>query len=166
LVLLIKNIFAPLRQKNTGMNCPKCKSELKVKSGFTQGRQRYKCKNCGSHYSVEIKSTAKSASMKKQALHLYLEGLGFRSIGRILGVSNVSVLNWIRSFGKSVEELNVKSKEIAIVDEMHSYIQSKKTAAGFGLLLTEPGKNSSTLLLATEAIQQQKSFEKKQNIII
>ncbi|MDR2511230.1 MAG: IS1 family transposase, partial [Bacteroidales bacterium] len=34
------------------MNCPKCKSELKVKSGFTQGRQRYKCKNCGCHYSV------------------------------------------------------------------------------------------------------------------
>jgi transposase len=52
---------------------------------------------------VELKSTAKPKSMKKQALHLYLEGLGFRSIGRLLGVSNVSVLNRIKSFGK--EEL-------------------------------------------------------------
>ncbi|KAA6334071.1 hypothetical protein EZS27_017586 [termite gut metagenome] len=33
--------------------------------------------------------------MKKQALHLYLEGLGFRSIGKLLGVSNATVLNWI-----------------------------------------------------------------------
>jgi transposase-like protein len=41
--------------------------------------------------------------MKKLALHMYLEGLGFRAIGRLLGVSNVSVLNWIRSFGKEVK---------------------------------------------------------------
>jgi transposase-like protein len=38
--------------------------------------------------------------MKKQALHLYLKGLGFRSTGRFLGVSNVSVLNWVHSYGK------------------------------------------------------------------
>jgi DNA-binding NarL/FixJ family response regulator len=30
-------------------------------------------------------------SVKRQALQLYLEGLGFRSIGRFLGVSHVSV---------------------------------------------------------------------------
>jgi hypothetical protein len=43
---------------------------------------------------------------------------------------------------------------------MHSYIQSKKTTVGFGLLLIELGKNSSTLLLATEVIKQQKNFGK------
>jgi len=77
---------------------------------------------------VEIKSTTKSKSQKKQALHLYLEGLGFRSIGRILGVSNVSVLNWIRDFGKKVQELNSDCQKIEMVevDEMHSYIGSKK----------------------------------------
>jgi hypothetical protein len=67
--------------------------------------------------------------MKKQALQLYLEGLGFGSIGRVLGVSNVSVLNWIRSFCKQLEALRKDTKEIKIVelDEMHSYIGSKKT---------------------------------------
>lgn len=63
--------------------------------------------------------------MKKQALHLYLEGLGFRSIGRILGVSNVSVLNWIRDFGHKVQELSSQSQDIEMV-EMYSYIGSKK----------------------------------------
>ena len=98
--------------------------------------------------------------MKKQALHLYLEGLGFRSIGRFLGVSNVSVLNRIRSFGKEVQELSAQNQAIEMVevDEMHSYIGSKKTSAGYGLLLIDMGKDSSTSLLAIEATKRQKNF--------
>jgi len=42
----------------------------------------------------------------------------------------------------------------AELDEMHSYIGNKKTTAGFGLLLIDLEKNSSTSLLATEATQQ------------
>ncbi|KAA6318079.1 hypothetical protein EZS27_031863 [termite gut metagenome] len=138
------------------MNCPKCTSDKSVKSGKVKGVQRYKCKGCGCNYTVEQKSTAKSKSMKKQALHLYLEGLGFRSIGRLLGVSNVSVLNWIRNFGKEVGELSSENQEIQMVemDEMHSYIGSKKTTVGYGLLLIDIGKNSSTSLLVTEVMKQ------------
>jgi hypothetical protein len=101
--------------------------------------------------------------MKKQALHLYIEGLGFRSIGRFLGVSNVSVLNWIRSFGKEVEDINSQSQEIEMVaiDEMHSYIERKKTTIGYGLLLIDMGKDSSTSLLATGAMKRGKSFGKR-----
>jgi transposase-like protein len=88
-VLLIKYTFA----KKNDVNCPKCLCDKSVKSGTIKGRQRYKCKGCGCNYTVEIKSTVKPKSIKKQALHLYLEDLGFRSIGRFLGVSNVSVLN-------------------------------------------------------------------------
>jgi len=52
---------------------------------------------------------------------LYLEGLGFRSIGRILGVSNVSVLKWIREFGQKAQELNRENQQIEMVevDKMH-----------------------------------------------
>jgi transposase-like protein len=144
------------------MNCPKCTSLKRVKSGKIKARQRYKCKECGCNYTVELKSTAQPKSQKKQALHLYLEGLGFRSIGRFLGVSNVSVLNWIRSFGKNVQELHATSQKIEMVevDEMHSYIGSKKTTVGYGLLLIDMGKDSSTSLLATEATKQQQRFGK------
>ena len=144
------------------MNCPKCKSEKKVKNGFIKEIQRYKCKDCGYNFTVEKKSNEYSLSVKKNALQLYLEGLGFRSIGRILKVSNVSVLNWIRTFGKEVEALHSVSDEIEIVevDEMHSYIGSKKTTVGFGLLLIDLEKNLSTSLLAIEAMKQQKNFGK------
>jgi transposase len=71
------------------MNCPKCKSDEKNKDGVVKGRQRYKCKDCGFRYTVVSGSKAKPLHVTKLALQLYLEGFGFRSIGRFLGVSNV-----------------------------------------------------------------------------
>jgi len=149
------------------MNCPKCSSDKNVKSGIVKGRQRHKCKECGCNFTVEIKSTAKPQSLKKMALHLYLEGLGFRSIGRVLKVSNVSVLKWIRSYGEEVKALQSEKQEIEMVevDEMHSYIGLKKTIVGYGLLLIDMGKSSSISLLATEATKQPKNFGTKSNII-
>ena len=133
------------------MDCPKCNSSTHKKNGIVDGRQRYKCHDCGYNYSVELKSTASPTSVKRQALQLYLEGLGFRSIGRFLGVSHVSVQKWIKKFGRELEDLKSEN-EISIVemDEMHTYIGNKKNIAGYGLLLIELGKNSSTALLATE----------------
>jgi transposase-like protein len=159
--LLFKNIFIPL-QKFLDMKCPKCSSEEKVKSGFTKGKQRYKCKNCGCNYSVEIKSTAKPLSKKKQALHLYLAGLGFRPIGRFLNVSNVTVLNWIRSFGLQEKEHQSKIKEIKVVeiDEMCTYIRQKRTA-GYRLLLIDMEKDSSTSLLAIGVQKPEKNCDTK-----
>ncbi len=87
------------------MNCPRCKSERKVKNGVIKEVQRYRCKDCGYNYTVEKRSNEYPKSTKKKALQLYLEGLGFRSIGRVLDVSNVSGLNWIKFFGKEVRSL-------------------------------------------------------------
>jgi len=56
------------------MNCPKCKSPNHKKNGKISGRQRYQCHDCGYNYSVEIKSTACSFFVKRQALQLYFEG--------------------------------------------------------------------------------------------
>ena len=147
------------------MNCPKCSSDNYIKSGKINGTQRYGCKSCNRHYTVAMKSTAKPASMKKFALQLYLEGLGFRSIGRLLDVSNVAILKWIKHFGKEVSELRSGSKiEIVEIDEMHTYIGNKKTTIGFGLLLIEMAKNSSISYLATEVRKQEKSYGNQSRI--
>ena len=69
----------------------------------------------------------KSDKLKRDALILYLEGLGFRSIGRFLDVSHVAVLNWIKGFGEKREELrSTEDIEVVEIDEMHTYIGSKK----------------------------------------
>ena len=76
---------------------------------------------------------------------MYLEGLGFRSIGRILGVSNVAVLKWVKNIGKTVEELSsdsnkTKSVEIMELDELWHFVSKKKTSVGSGWLLIEVPK--------------------------
>ncbi|KAA6331939.1 hypothetical protein EZS27_019514 [termite gut metagenome] len=145
------------------MNCPKCQSTNKIKNGIVRGRQRYKCKDCHYTYTVEKRSGEYPKSERKKALQLYLEGLGFRSIGRYLGVSNVTVLKWIRSFGEEVKSLEEETKEIEMVelDEMHSYVGSKKTMFGYGLLLIDMARGSSISLLAIEVLKQEKRFGKK-----
>ena len=84
-------------------HCPKCKSTERVKNGHIKGRPRYRCKECNYDYTVMQKSTAVPPDKKRLALQMYLEGLGFNSIGRILNVSHVSVLKWIRQYGKQAE---------------------------------------------------------------
>ena len=75
---------------------------------------------------------------------LYLEVLGFRSIGRFLNVSHVSVFRWIKAFGKKIEKLRSdQALEIVEIDEMHTFIGSKKISVGSGLLLIEMGNNLS-----------------------
>src|ERR1017187_2835306 len=95
--------------------CPKCKSIEIVKNGFLRGLQRYHCKECAYNYTVIQKSTSASSEQKRLALEMYLEGLGFNSIGRILKVSHVSVLNWIRAFGKKAEDIR-SEKEIKVME--------------------------------------------------
>ena len=132
------------------LSCPKCSHVIFTKAGFVGGRQRYKCKSCNCRYTVKQRSSSGTTAIKRQALQLYLEGTGFRAIGRILNFSNVSVLRWIRSFGKNLDELK-SEKQIKVVemDEMHSYAGNKKTTAGSGLLLIDIGIDSSIALLAS-----------------
>ena len=61
-----------------------------------------------------------------------------------------------------MKSLQSESTEIEIVelDEMHSYIGSKKTTVGYGLLLIDMEKSSSTSLLATEVVKRQKYYGK------
>ena len=80
------------------MKCYKCQSEDKVKASFTRGLQRYKCKSCNCFFSVERKSDVKTLDQKRLALEMYLEGLGFRAIGRILKISYGTVYQWVKKW--------------------------------------------------------------------
>ena len=137
------------------MKCPKCQNDQYCKDGIVKNKQRYKCKGCHFRYTVERKSNASPPAIKKLALEMYLEGMGFRSIGRVLKVSFVSVYNWIKAFGEQVE-LVKSSKEVTVVelDEMHTYIGSKKNSAGYGLLLIDIGTGISLLSVAAEEQKQ------------
>ena len=102
------------------LNCPRCASPDKVKSGINKGRQRYKCKVCRYFFTVAHKSDTATPAQRRVALTLYLEGLGFRSIGRLLGFSHVAVYQWVKAFGETVEQIKRPAAQIVELDELHS----------------------------------------------
>ena len=66
------------------MQCAKCQSENSVKNGIINERQRYKCKVCGNNYTFDYSYFAEKEKKRRFGLSMYLEGLGFHSIGRLL----------------------------------------------------------------------------------
>ncbi len=133
------------------LNCPRCSSAARVKTGVLNGRQRYKCKACRYLYTVAHKSDNWTAAQRRMAVNLYLEGLGFRSIGRVLGFSHVAIYQWIKALGEDVAQIKRAAAHIVEMDEMHSYVGHKKTIVGSGLLLIDLGSASSMLSLGPEA---------------
>ena len=131
------------------MMCPKCCSSESVKNGFKDRKQRHKCKMCGCSFTQSHKRGA-SLEVKTQALQLYLEGMGFRAIGRSLKVSNVTVLYWMRTFGKSMKAYvqthlpdDIRHVDIIEMDEMWHFTKKKNGNSGYGLPSIDTRKKSS-----------------------
>ena len=59
----------------------------------TRGVQRYRCQACRRIF--QTLQRGKDPALKEQAQKLYLEGLGLRAIGRILGVHHKTVSRWL-----------------------------------------------------------------------
>jgi len=95
------------------LNCPRCSSVDRVKSGVLNGRQGYKCKACQYFYTVHHKSDTATLEQRRMVLTLYLEGLGLRWIGRILGFSHVAIYQRIKALGE-------ETAQIVEIDQMHS----------------------------------------------
>jgi transposase len=89
------------------------------------------------------------------AFEMYLEGLGFRAIGRLLRISYGTVYQWIKNWEKRVE-LPKRNEQIEVVelDELHTYIGHKKTTDGYGLLLIDVENGLSLLSVGTGQPQQ------------
>ena len=123
------------------LSCKRCKSEKFVKNGFDKGKQRYKCKECGYNF-TDTPPAGYSPEVKRQAIHLYLEGLRFRSIERILKLSHVAVSNWVKASGVVLEPQIPAEVEIMEIDEMHHYVKKKTKNYGSGWLLIELASRS------------------------
>ena len=76
-----------------------------------------------------------------KALQLYLEGLSYREIERIIGVSHVTISNWVKTF-------NIKKPSHADYHptykifnhlELVEYLKNKELLSGAGMIITELG---------------------------
>ena len=123
------------------INCPKCSNENISKSGIISGRQRYKCKICNYHFSVAKLGKSIDKYYVIKALQLYLEGISLREIERIIGVSHVSVMNWVKEYGIKIPQNNDYRPTYKVLDhtELVKFMSKKSEISGSGMIITELG---------------------------
>jgi transposase len=115
------------------VRCKRCHSAGFVKNGKVRGHQRYRCSDCGYNF-TDTPIRGKPAAMKALAVLLYAMGnASYGMIARLLGVSNVAVLKWIRHEASGLEDPTTPADvEIVQLDEMWHFVDGKKTSAGSG----------------------------------
>lgn len=121
--------------------CPSCSSENNIKSGVVNARQRYKCKDCNYFFTVDKLGKKIDDYYVNKALQLYLEGLTYREIERILGISHVSILNWVKKYNIK-RPSNTKyhpTYKILNTTELGEYFSNPQNIKGAGAVVTELG---------------------------
>lgn len=122
-------------------SCPNCNSDRYIKSGVVNDRQRYKCKSCDYFFTVNKQGKQIDGYYVNKALQLYLEGLTYREIERILGVSHVSVMNWVKKYNikRPINTNYHLTYKILSSSELTKYFQNTDKIRGAGVLVTELG---------------------------
>lgn len=121
--------------------CPKCDSELVIKSGIVKGRQRYKCKKCAYYFTVNKLGKQIDNYYVIKALQLYIEGVSYREIERILGVSHVSVMNWVKKYKIKAPQNNEYRPTYQVLNhkELVEFLKEPENLKETGMLITELG---------------------------
>lgn len=147
------------------IKCKRCGGVNKIKAGAIRGQQRYVCKGCGCKY-TNTNKRGYDDEFKKEAIKYYLEGIGFRRIERLLKVSNVTVMRWVRKLGKSVKQIhinNIGKKKVKImeIDEMCAYVGKKNNIYGYGMLLIGQKEGISPSQLVIVPVKRQTNYTAK-----
>ena len=114
------------------MTCPHDQSHTVVKNGHRQGKQSYLCRDCGCQFRENPQSPSYSAEVKALCVKMSLNGMGFRGIERVTGISHNSIINWVRQTETKIPQENYEIPETAQIDELQTFFGSKKTRSGSG----------------------------------
>lgn len=89
------------------------------------------CQECRRQHTPAPRPLGYDDKTKEAALKLYLEGNGFRRIGRLLSVNHQSIVNWVNTFhtqlGAKKLALPVPRRVSTLdMDELFTFIEAKK----------------------------------------
>ena len=99
------------------VRCKRCGSGGYARNGVVRGHQRY--------HLTDTPARGKPPAMKAWAVLLYgMCGISFSMIGRVLGVSGVAVLKWMRAEAAAMPEPEVEAAVVTVkVDEMWHFLR-------------------------------------------
>ena len=118
--------------------CPKCQQQNVIKSGIVKERQRFRCRDCNYYFTVKKLGKQIDDYYVTKALQLYLEGLSYREIERILGISHVTISSWIKITRPPHSEFHTTYK-VFKQNELLEFMQNEDNIKGSGLIITEFG---------------------------
>lgn len=68
--------------------------------------------------------------LRRMAVKLYADGLGYRRIARHLGVDHVTIMNWVKAHVDQLPQAPLPDEDplhIVEMDELYTFIGKKKT---------------------------------------
>jgi transposase-like protein len=103
-----------------------------VKHGFTKGKQRFINLETGCTFIKEYEKRGYPQETRNFAVRLFLEGLGYRAIGRSIEVSYQTVRNWVLAAASNTPLPTVipGAHPLVELDEVCLVMPQKKS--GFG----------------------------------
>lgn len=126
------------------MKCPHCSSTTVSKNGHRRGKQNYRCQTCGRQFIESYSVKGYPDAVKQHCLTLYVNGMGFRAIERSTGVNHNTVINWVKQSGAAIVDAPESDTipELAQIDELQTFVGSKKTKSGSGQQSTRTKRES------------------------
>ncbi|GAB4319896.1 MAG: hypothetical protein OHK0047_02170 [Leptolyngbyaceae cyanobacterium] len=125
------------------MQCPECKSTHIRKNGKRRGKQNHICVACGrqfiDHYTPQ---RGYSDEVKCECLLMSVNGMGFRAIERVKGVHHTTIIHWLKQVGQQLPDAYDPDvpPQVGELDELETFVGSKKTKSGCGPQLTTSNK--------------------------
>ena len=125
------------------MNCPECNSTHIRKNGIKKGKQNHICVHCHRQFITQYENRkGYSNEVKRECLKMYVNGMGFRAIQRVKGVHHTTIIHWVKQVGELLPDTYDPETvpEVGELDELETFIGSKKTSYGCGRRLTISSK--------------------------
>lgn len=121
------------------MQCPECGATHIRKNGKRKGKQNHICVACGRQFIDAYEPhRGYSDEVRRECLKMYTNGLGFRAVERVKGVHHTTVITWVRQVGERLPDAYdpETTPEVGELDELETFVGSKKTRFGCGQPLT------------------------------
>lgn len=117
------------------MQCPECQSTHIRKNGKNKGKQNHICVSCRRQF-IDCYEPRKGYTdeVKRECLKMSTNGMGFRGIERVKGVHHTTIVHWVKQLGQQLPDVPLAAEmpEVAELDELETFVGSKKTKFGYG----------------------------------
>lgn len=110
------------------MQCPECGGQHIRKNGHRRGKQNHICVHCHRQFIESYTPRGYSDWIKRLCLRMYVNGLGFRAIERVIGVAHTTVIGWLQQVGVNLPDAYDPEAipQVGELDELETFVGQKR----------------------------------------